>query len=196
MARQMCSLSSQHVLCVISVLLAAFLIQSNESLVPIWGKRCTGGQVVSNIDGARSCLRPSFFRDNLASTALGSSGDEEERETPVYFFADKELDESDQKSLEEEEAEKAAEEEKAAKERAAAEAKAAEQAKLDEIARQEKLEEEIKLADEERERMVDEIKKSAVGAFETVEKAIVSKEKTNCVGACWGVMRNRFTSFY
>lgn len=117
-------------------------------------------------------MRPSFFRDNLASTALGSSGDEEEQDTPVYFFADKEIDESDQKSAEEVEAEKAAEEEKAAKERAAAEAKAAEQAKLDEIARQEKLEEEIKLADEERERMLDEIKKSAAGAFETVEKAI------------------------
>ena len=195
MARQTCPLASQHVLCLISVFIAAFLIRSNESLVPIWGTRCISGQAVSNVDRARSCLRPSFFRNDLSSTAMASSENEDDQETPIYFFADKEIDESDEKSAEEIEAEKAAEEEKAAKERAAAEeeaakeraaaeAKAAEQAKLDEIARQAKLEEEIKLADEERERMLEEMKKSATGAFETVEKAIVSRDKIYCVETC------------
>ena len=55
---------------------------------------------------------------------------------------------------------------------------------MDEIARQAKLEEEIKLADEERERMLEEMKKSATGAFETVEKAIVSRDKIYCVETC------------
>ncbi len=187
-------MTSRHICYLVCVLFTAFLIQSNESLVPIWGTRCINSQAAS---GNIRCMPTSFFRPQKSSTAIGSSNKNEGPEASAYFFADKDMDSSD--AMDDEAAEelkaaaaaakaaeeakaaaaaaKAAEEEKAAAAKAAAEEKAAqeraaEQARLDKIAQQAKLEEEVRLADEKREKMIKEWTDKTV---ESVEKVIVSK---------------------
>ena len=179
MTRRSCPLSSRHICCLVPALFAAFLIQSNESLVPIWGTRCTNSQAASGLTSNNEnvrCLPTSFFRAQKSTTAVGSSSENEE--ASAYFFADKDTDEDSPEEeaakLKAAEVEKAAEAKKAAEEEKAAQERAAEKARLDKIAQQAKIEEEVRIADEKRENMIREWTDKTV---ESVEKVIVSKPK-------------------
>lgn len=150
MSRQICPLSSRHILCLILVCFVAFFIQSNESLIPTWGTRCISSQ--SQHEKSNSCTRPSFFRTHESFAAIGStSGDSE-----VFFFADKDTDDEETEPSEQD---KDASEE-------------TERARLEKIAKQAKLEEEIRLAEEQRELQFQEWKEKTA---ESVENFIVSR---------------------
>mmetsp|Transcript_107390 Transcript_107390/g.219093 ORF Transcript_107390/g.219093 Transcript_107390/m.219093 type:complete len:731 (-) Transcript_107390:4665-6857(-) len=99
MARQICPLSFPHVLVLTSVCFAAFLIQSNESLIPQWGIIPTSSPSPS-LRQKNTSVKAAFFRRNRPSSPLvavfGGAGDSDEspsdgkETTPVIFFADSE----------------------------------------------------------------------------------------------------------
>ena len=157
MSRQICPLSSRHILCLISVCFVAFFIQSNESLIPTWGTRCVSSQ--SHHEKSNSCTRPSFFRTHESFAAIGgTSGDSE-----VFFFADKDTDDEETEPSEQET--EPSEQDKDASEEN-------ERARLEKIAKQAKLEEEIRLAEEQRESQFQEWREKTA---ESVENFIVSR---------------------
>ena len=195
MARQTCPLSSRHTLCLISVCFTAFLIQSNESLIPTWGTRCINSQAVSGSishnEKNRGCLRTAFSRAHKLSVLLaaGSNSGDGDNETPVMFFADKDTDTSDDSNddgaIEKESPEevianeKKIAEEKAEKERLAEEAEN-ERMEKERVAERQKAEEALRLAaEEQREMQLQGLKDSVGNVKESVENIIVSTAETN-----------------